>query len=115
MALEEFEQIREELEYTRKSLITTYSRLSDALERIQQERIEEPLSSIQKARELFREKQIGRGIEKLKKSRGEMEKKVLLKTRAAIFGGTSNEVKDLKREIEQLRKRRRESKKKKGR
>lgn len=108
MALEEFEQIREELEYTRKSLTASYSELFDALERIQQERIEVPLSLIQKARELFREKHIERGIEKLKKSRGEMEKKVLLKTRSAIFGGTSNEVKDLKKEIEQLRKRRRE-------
>ncbi len=115
MALEEFEQIREELEYTRKSLIATYSKLSDALERIQQERIEKPVSLIENARELFREKHIERGIEKLKKSRDEMGKKVLLKTRSAVFGGISNEVKDLKREIEQLRKSRRQSKKKKDR
>jgi len=115
VAREEFEQIREELEYTRKSLLTTYSRLHDALERIQQERIEEPLSLIENAHELFREKQIERGIETLKKSQGEMEKKVLIKTRTAIFGGISNEVTNLKEEIEELRKRRRQSKKQKNR
>ena len=114
MALEEFEQIREELEYTRKSLIATYSKLFDALERIQQERIEKPLSLIENAHELFREKQIEKGIETLKKSQGEM-KKVLVKTRSAIFGGLSNEVIDLKKEIEELKKRRRQSKKKKDR
>lgn len=115
VALEAFEQIREELEYTRKSLLATSSQIYDALERIQQERIEEPLSLIENARELFREKQIERGIETLKKSQGVMEKKVLIKTRTAIFGGISNEVIDLKEEIEELRKGRRQRKKKKDR
>ncbi len=68
---------------------------------------------IEKAHELFREKQIEKGIEMLKKSHEALEKKVLVKTRTALFAGTSTQVTDLKDEIEEYKEKKRQAKKKK--
>lgn len=111
VAREELERINEELEYTRKSISITYSNLYDALERIQKERIENPLALINNAHEFLRNKEIEKGIETLRQSQDEMKKRVLIETRTALFGGTSNEVTNLKMEIMEMRKRRHQGKK----
>lgn len=111
LAREALEEVRKELEYTRKSIGATYSNLDDALDRIQQERLEKPIALIEKAHELFRDKQIEKGIQMLQKSQKEMEQKVLVKTRTVLFGGTSNRVTDLKEEIEKYRRNKRQKKK----
>ena len=113
MAREALEGIREELSYTRKSIAKTYSNLDEALDRIQNERLMQPLFLIDKAHELFREKQVEKGMETLKKSLEELDKKVLVKTRTALFAGTSNQVTALKNEIEEYKKRQRLGKKEK--
>jgi hypothetical protein len=112
-AREALEGIREELKFTRKSIAKTYSNLDEALDRIQNERLMQPLFLIEKAHELFREKQVDKGMEMLRKSLDELDKKVLVKTRTALFAGTSNQVTALKDEIEEYKEGKRLNKKKK--
>ena len=98
------ESLRREMEYATEALTATTNNLQDALTKIQVERIEEPLAAINEARDFFREKKIEKGIEVLKESEGEIKKKVLVKSRAALFGGKANEVTALKDQIESQKK-----------
>lgn len=98
-AREVLESLREEIQMSRKALLVTSTSLGIALNQIQQERIDQPLALIEDACELFRNKEIEKGLELLKQSQSEFEKKVLVKTRTALFGGTSNAIKDMKEEI----------------
>jgi hypothetical protein len=93
----------DEIEYTRKALRATYENMEDALKQIEEERIEEPITLIESAHELFEKKDFEKGVELLEESREKLKKKLLLKTRTALFCGISSEVKDLKREIEELK------------
>ncbi len=92
------------MEYTNQALSATTSNLQDALNKIQVERIEQPLAAINEARDFFRDKQIEKGIEVLMESEGEIKKKVLVKSRSALLGGTSNEVTELKDQFEEYKK-----------
>jgi hypothetical protein len=94
----------DEIEYIRKALKATYDNMEKALNQIEQERIKEPGTLIENARELFTKNDFEKGMELLKESKEKVGKKELLNTRAALFRGISNEVKDLKREIEKQRK-----------
>ena len=98
------ESLRQEMEYTNQALSATTNNLQDALNKIQVERIEEPLAAINEARDFFRDKQIEKGIEVLRESEGVIKKKVLVKSRTALFGGTSNEVTELKDQFEEYKK-----------
>ena len=92
-----------EIEYIRRALRATHDNMEKALKQIEQERIQEPITLIENARELFIKNDFEKGTELLKESKEKVGTKELLKTRAALFRGISNEVKDLKREIEKLR------------
>jgi hypothetical protein len=96
------EDIREQVEYTRRVLRATALDMENTLSRIEQERINDPLMLIENAREAFREKEFDKGIEALRKSKDTIEKKILEKTRTALFGGLAHEIKELKSEIEEL-------------
>jgi hypothetical protein len=98
-AREVLESLKEEIQMSRKALLVTSTSLGIALNQIQQERIDQPLALIEDACELFRNKEIEKGLELLKQSQTEFEKKVLVKTRTALFGGTSSAIKDMKEEI----------------
>lgn len=93
----------DEIQYIRRALRAIYDNMEKALEQIEQERIQEPITLIENARELFMKNDFEKGMELLKESKEKVGKKQLLKTRAALFRGISNEVKDVKREIEKLR------------
>ncbi len=93
------EALREEIQMTRKALLVTSTSLGIALNKIQQERIDQPLSLIEDACESFRNKEIEKGLELLSQSQSEFGKKVLVRTRTALFGGTSNAIKEMKEEI----------------
>ena len=93
----------DEIEYIRRALKATYDNMEKALDQIEQERIQEPIALIENARELFMKNDFKKGLELLKESKKMVGKKELLQTRAALFRGISNEVKDLKREIEKQR------------
>lgn len=103
-AREGLEALHEEINLTRKALLAFSTNLESALDRIGQERIVEPLTMIETARELFRGKEIDKGLGMLKKSQEEFEKKTLIKSRTVLLGGTSNEVKDVIEQIEEYRK-----------
>ena len=102
-ALSSLKGFSDEIEYIRRALKATYDNMEKALQQIEQERIQEPITMIENARELFIKNDFEKGTELLKESKEKVGKKELLKTRAALFRGISNEVKDLKREIEKLR------------
>jgi hypothetical protein len=93
-----------EVEYTRKALKAINDNMEKALKQIEQERIKEPLSLLEKARACFERKDMEKGITLLKESKEKAEKKQLLKTRTALFCGISDEVKDLKHEMDGRRK-----------
>ena len=98
-AQEVLESLRDEIQLSRKALLVTSTSLGIALNQIQEERIDQPLALIEDACELFRSKEIEKGLEMLRQSESEFGKRVLVKTRTALFGGTSNAVKDMKEEI----------------
>jgi hypothetical protein len=94
----------EELEITRKALRTTYNNIESALNQIEEERIDEPFTLIENARQLFIKNDFKKGIKLLEDSKEKFGKKVLSKTRKAFLGGISSEVRKLKAEIERSRK-----------
>ncbi|MFZ0448385.1 MAG: hypothetical protein WAL98_04020 [Desulfatiglandaceae bacterium] len=98
-AREVLESLREEIQMSRKALLVTSTSLGIALNQIQQERIDQPLALIEDACEFFRNKEVEKGLELLKQSQLECGKKVLVKTRTALFGGTSSSIRDMKEEI----------------
>jgi hypothetical protein len=102
-AKEIIEELREEVAYTRKVLRATAEEMENALRHIEEERIEEALALIERARERFRDKEIEKGLEVLKESQGKMEKKILDKTRKVVLAGIHSKVKNLKYELEERR------------
>jgi hypothetical protein len=100
-AREFIEELREEVEYTRKVLRATAEEMENALRHIEEERIEEALTLIDRARERFRGKEIEKGLQALKESQGKMDKKILDKTRKAVLAGIHSNVKKLKYELEE--------------
>lgn len=97
---------REDLKYTQKALETTFVSLENALMQIEEERVNEPLSIIDEARELIRNRKYEKAVGALRRSGEKIREKVLRKTRTSLFGGLSNEVKSFKDEIEALKKKR---------
>jgi hypothetical protein len=110
-AKEIIEELREEVEYTRKVLRATAEEMENALQQIEDERIEETLALIDLARERFRGKEIEKGLQVLKESQSKMEKKILDKTRKLVLAGIHSEVKNLKYELEERRRKKAPSKK----
>jgi hypothetical protein len=102
-ARDAFEILRREMDFTTQAVTVTTNNLQDALTKIQVERVEEPLAAINEARDLFREKQIEKGIEVLKESESEIRKKVLVKSRSALLGGISNEVTQFRAQFEEYK------------
>jgi hypothetical protein len=102
-AREVMEELREEVQYTRKVIRATAEEMENAIRHIEEERIGEVLGLIDRARERFRDKEIEKGLEVLRESQGKMEKKILDKTRQAVLAGIHSEVKDLKYELEERR------------
>ena len=101
-ARDAFETLRQEMDFTTQALTVTTNNLQDALTKIQVERVEEPLAAINEARELFREKQIEKGIEVLK-----------VKSRSALLGGTSNEVTQFREQFAEYKNHKKNHKKEK--
>ena len=102
-AREVLEELREEVEYTRKVVRATAEEMDNAIRRIEEERIGEVLALIDRARERFRNKEIEKGLEVLKESQAKMEKKILDKTRKVVLAGIHSDVKNLKYELEERR------------
>jgi hypothetical protein len=102
-AREVLEELREEVQYTRKVVRATAEEMENALRHIEEERIGEVLALIDRARERFRDKQIEKGLDVLREAQGQMAKKILDKTRQVVLAGIRSEVKNLKYELEERR------------
>ena len=102
-AREVLEELREEVQYTRKVVRATAEEMENAIRHIEEERIGEVLALMDRARERFRDKEIEKGLDALRESHGKMTKKILDKTRQAVLAGIHSEVKNLKYELEERR------------
>lgn len=100
-AREVLEELREEVQSTRKVVRATAQEMENAIRHIEEERIGEVLTLIDRARERFREKEIEKGLDILRESQDKMAKKVLDKTRQSVLAGIHREVKNLKYELEE--------------
>ena len=100
-AREVLEELREEIEYTRKVVRATGEEMDNAIRHIEGERIGEALALIDRARERFRNKEMEKALEVLKESQDKMEKKILEKTRKMVLAGIHRDVKNLKYELEE--------------
>ncbi len=100
-AREVLEELRGEVQYTRKVVRATAEEMEKAIQHIEEERIGGVQALIDRARERFRNKEIEKGLDLLKEAQGKMTKKVLDKTRQAILAGIHSEVKNLKYELEE--------------
>lgn len=105
-AREILEELRGEVGYTRKALRATAEEMENALRHIEEERIGEVLALMDRARERFRDKEIDKGLEALKESQKVMEKRILDKTRKVVLAGIRSEVKNLKYELEEKKRKR---------
>lgn len=100
-AREALDGLREEVAYTRTVFRAISRNMEDALQRIEEERVSEPLALIEGARNLFRDKQIEKGVQVLRSCEEMVRKKGLDKTRTALFGGLDNEVRRLRNELKE--------------
>jgi hypothetical protein len=97
------DDLRDEVEFESQVLKATFVHMEKTLGQILEERIQEPLTLMENARELCRKKEFKKAGELLRESQAKMEKKELGKTRTAILGGLLNEMKELRSEIEDLK------------
>jgi primase-polymerase (primpol)-like protein len=105
MAREALEDLKEEVTYTQSVLHAISRNLEDALQRIEEEKVNEPLALMEGSRKLFREKQIEKAVQVLKSCEGMVRKRDLDRARTALFGGLDNEVKRLRNELKERQQR----------
>jgi hypothetical protein len=98
------EQLLGEIDCTRKVLRAAGEEMENAIRHIEEERVGEVLSLIDRAHEYFRNKEIEKGMDLLRDSQAKMGKKILEKTRTAVLGGIHGDVKNLKYELQEKRK-----------
>jgi hypothetical protein len=104
LARQVLEELFEETDYTRKVLKAGAEEMDNAIRRIEEERVGEVLSLIDRAHEHFRNKEIDKAMDLLRHSHAKMGNKILEKTRTAILGGIHSDVKNLKYELQERRK-----------
>jgi hypothetical protein len=102
-AREVLEELRQEVQSTRKAVRATAEEMENAIRHIEEERIEEVLALLDRARERFRDKEIEKGLDVLRESQDKMEKKILDKTRKIVLAGIHSDVKNLKYDLEERR------------
>jgi hypothetical protein len=106
LARQVLEELLEETEYTRKVIRAAAEEMDNAIQRIEEERVGEVLSLIDRAHEHFRNKEIEKAMNLLRDSQAKMRNKILEKTRTAILGGIHSDVKNLKYELQEKNKKR---------
>jgi hypothetical protein len=104
LARQILEELLQETEYTRKVIRAAAEEMEKAIRSIEEERVGEILALVDRSHELFRNKEIGRAMDLLKESQAKMKNKILEKTRTAILGGIHSDVKNLKYELQEKRK-----------
>ena len=101
LARQVLEELLEETDYTRKVIRAAADEMDNAIRCIEEERVGEVLSLIDRANEHFGNKEIERAMDLLRDSQAKMGNKVLEKTRTALLGGIHSNVKNLKYELQE--------------
>lgn len=104
LARQVLEELLEEAENTRKVIKATAEEMDNAIRCIEEERVGEVLSLVDRSHELFRNKEMERAMDLLRESQAKMKNKILEKSRTAILGGIHSDVKNLKYELQEKRK-----------
>jgi hypothetical protein len=104
LARQILEELLQELDYTRKVLRAAAEEMDSAIRHIEEERVGEVLSLVDRAHEHFRNKEMERAMDLLRESEVKMRNKILEKTRTAILGGIHSDVKNLKYELQEKKK-----------
>jgi hypothetical protein len=100
-AREALDELLEEVEYTRKVIRATADEMDEAIKRIEEERVREAITLMDRARDRFRNKDIEKAMDLLRESQAKMATKILERTRTAVLGGIDSEVKNLKYELQE--------------
>jgi hypothetical protein len=100
-AREALDGLLEEVEYTRKVIRATADEMDEAIRRIEEERVREVMTLMDRARDRFRNKDIEKAMDLLKESQVKMASKILERTRTALLGGVHSEVKNLKYKLQE--------------
>jgi hypothetical protein len=104
LARQVLEELLKETEYTRKVIRATAEEMDKAIRCIEEERVGEILALVDRSHELFRNREMTKAIDLLRESQAKMKNKILEKTRTAILGGIHSDVKNLKYELQEKRK-----------
>jgi CRISPR/Cas system-associated exonuclease Cas4 (RecB family) len=101
LARQVLEELLKETDYTRKVIRATAEEMDDAIRCIEEEKVGEILSLVDRSHELFRNKEMEKAMDLLRESQAKMRNKILEKTRTTILGGIHSDVKNLKYELEE--------------
>ena len=98
-ALNALGQIQDELEYTRKVIVTAFEESETIIKLISQEKVGETIPLVEKARDRFKNHDLEGGMELLRAAQENLKSKFLLKSRKATLGGLDSDIKQLKNEL----------------
>lgn len=102
-ANELLKELLEEVEYTHQVLKETALEMESMITSIKEERVGNIPLLINTAREHFRNNELEKGIELLRKAQSKLGTKFLLKTREKVLAGIGSEIKKMKYEIQRKR------------
>jgi hypothetical protein len=101
LARQALEELLQEADFTGKVLRAAAVEMENAIRCIEDEKIGEVLSLIDRADEYFGNRKIERAMDLLRHSQAKMGKRILEKTRRAVLGGIHSNVKNLKYELQE--------------
>ena len=97
--LNALEQIRDEIEYTQKALLTAYQEAQTILELIGQEKVGEIIPMVTNAQTQFANRDLEGGMLLLQEARDKLKNRYLPNSRKVTLGGFDSDVKKLKHEL----------------
>lgn len=98
-ALNALEQIQDEIEYTRKAILTAFEEAENIIKLIMQEKVGEMIPLVEKAREQFKNHDLEGGMVHLKAAQEKLKNRFLPKSRKEALAGFDSDVKKLKHEL----------------
>jgi len=91
--------IQDDMQIAKKALTAIFSKLEQTLKIIEEARITKPIAIIENSKELIRNRKFQEATQSLNILKGESEVKPLGSIRNLVFGGTNDEVRNLRQEI----------------
>ena len=91
--------IQDDMQIAKKALTAIFSKLEQTLKTIEEARITKPIAIIENSKALIRNRRFQEATQSLNTLKGETKVKPLGSIRNLVFGGTNDEVKNLRQEI----------------